>query len=55
MQAHKFGCDSLSRVFTDNHYTNSGALTFPNKKARLHSAGKSRTVGLFELLEPQTA
>jgi hypothetical protein len=29
----RYGCDSLSRVFTDNHYVQRDALAFPTKKA----------------------
>lgn len=32
-QVGRYGCDSLARVFTDNHYVQRDALAFPTKKA----------------------
>lgn len=34
LQVNRYGCDSLSRVFTDGHYVQREALAFPDKKAR---------------------
>ena len=31
-QVGRYGCDSLARVFTDNHYVQRDALAFPTKK-----------------------
>ena len=40
LQVSRYGNDSLSRVFTDSHYVQRGALAFPEKKVT-HSVWSS--------------
>jgi hypothetical protein len=44
LQVGRYGCDSLSRVFTDNHYVQRDALAFPMKKVGHSSSDTGHSI-----------